>query len=269
MKKFMVALLTLASVIMSTSVGVEAASLQEIKDKGQIVVGMNAEYPPFEWVAIENGETKYMGIDVALGQLIADEIGVELVIDNRAFDSLIPSLQTNKIDLIISGMAHTEAREEQVDFSIPYFNAVSQFAVPVAQLDNYSNLEDFAGKKVGVLQGSIQESFVMDNMPDAEYVSYGKHGDTMEALKAGRVDAILMADITLAQYLIKYADSAALVPNLDIENEGIGNAIAIAKGNEDLVAIVDKVIEDAIASGEMEQIFAEYTQLASENLKTE
>ena len=88
---------------LTSAVNIKAATLEEIKEKGQLVVGMNAEYPPFEWVEVVDGEAVVVGIDASLAQMIADEIGVELVIDNRAFDSLIPTLNTNKIDLIISG----------------------------------------------------------------------------------------------------------------------------------------------------------------------
>lgn len=245
----------------------QAATLDEIKEKGQLVVGLNAEYPPFEWVELVDGEAEYFGIDIELSQAIADEIGVELVIDNRAFDALIPALQTNKIDLIISGMAANEERQQQVDFSIPYFEAVSQFAVGLENVDQYKTVEDLANLRIGVLKGSIQEAWVKEEMPDAEPVSVNKNGDLLEMLKSKKVDAIFMSDLSLAQYLVHYGDSVALVEDLDIANAGVGSAVAIAKDNEALVEVVDKVITDLVESGKMAEIFENNTTKAGENLE--
>lgn len=240
-----------------------AATLAEIKDKGQLVVGMNAEYPPFEWVELVDGKAQIVGIDASIAQLIADEIGVELVIDNRAFDSLIPSLNTNKIDLIISGMSNTEERAEIVDFSVAYYEPVSQFGVNLEDIDTYQSLEDFNGKKVGALLTSTQEIYIKEYMPEVELVSMGKNGDLVEALKAKKVDAILMSDLTLQQYLTNYGDSMGIVQDLDISNELLGTSVALAKDNKDLLDLVDKVITDSKESGKLQQIFDENIEAAT------
>ncbi|XJS10288.1 transporter substrate-binding domain-containing protein [Aerococcaceae bacterium WGS1372] len=240
-----------------------AATFEEIKNRGQLIVGMNAEYPPFEWVELVDGQTQIVGIDASIGQLIADEIGVELVIDNRAFDSLIPSLNTDKIDLIISGMSNTEERAKVVDFSVAYYEPVSQFAVNIEDSENYQTIEDFNGKKVGALLTSTQDIYIKEYMPEVELVSMGKNGDLVEALKAKKVDAILMSDLTLQQYLTNYGDSMMIVPNLDITNELLGTSVAIAKDNTELLEVVDKVINKAKESGQLEQIFAENIEAAT------
>lgn len=263
--KLILVLFTLTS-ILSTTIA-QAATLEEIKERGSIVVGLNAEYPPFEWVELVDGETQYFGIDIELGQAIADEIGVDLIIDNRAFDALIPALQTNKIDIIISGMVANEEREQQVDFSIPYFVAVSQFAVGIENIEEYKTLEDMTSLRIGVLKGSIQEAWVKEEMPEADPVSVNKNGDLLEMLKSKKVDAISMSDLSLAQYLVHYGDSVALVEDLDIANAGVGSAVAVAKDNEALVELIDKVITDLIESGKMDEIFDNNTQKAGESLE--
>lgn len=252
-----------ASLFVFSAVNVKAATLEEIKEKGQLVVGMNAEYPPFEWVELVDGEAVVVGIDASLAQLIADEIGVELVIDNRAFDSLIPSLNSNKIDLIISGMSNTEERAKVVDFSVSYYEPVSNFAVASDQLDNYKSLEDFNGKKVGALLTSTQEIFLKENMPEVELVSMGKNGDLIEGLKAKKVDAIFMSDLTLQQYLTNYGDVVSIVEGIDINNELLGTSVALAKGNTELLEVVDKVITEAKESGELDKVFEENILKAS------
>lgn len=254
----------LVFMLVSVSIlNVSAATLDEIKNKGQLVVGMNAEYPPFEWVELVDGEAQIVGIDASIAQLIADEIGVELVIDNRAFDSLIPSLNTNKIDLIISGMSNTEERAKIVDFSVAYYEPVSQFGVNLEDIDTYQSIEDFNGKKVGALLTSTQEIYIKEYMPDVELVSMGKNGDLVEALKAKKLDAILMSDLTLQQYLSNYGDTMGIVQDLDISNELLGTSVALAKDNKELLDLVDKVITEAKENGKLQEIFNENIEAAT------
>lgn len=248
---------------LTSAVNIKAATLAEIKEKGQLVVGMNAEYPPFEWVEVVDGKAVVVGIDASLAQMIADEIGVELVIDNRAFDSLIPTLNTNKIDLIISGMSNTEERAKVVDFSVSYYEPVSQFAVASDQVDNFKSLEDFNGKRVGALLTSTQEIFLKENMPEIELVSMGKNGDLIEGLKAKKVDAIFMSDLTLQQYLTNYGDVVSVVEGIEINNELLGTSVAMTKGNSELLEVVDKVITEAKENGDLDKVFEENIDKAS------
>lgn len=254
----------LVFMLVSVSIlNVSAATLDEVKNKRQLVVGMNAEYPPFEWVELVDGEAQIVGIDASIAQLIADEIGVELVIDNRAFDSLIPSLNTNKIDLIMSGMSNTEERAKIVDFSVAYYEPVSQFGVNLEDIDTYQSIEDFNGKKVGALLTSTQEIYIKEYMPDVELVSMGKNGDLVEALKAKKLDAILMSDLTLQQYLSNYGDTMGIVQDLDISNELLGTSVALAKDNQELLDLVDKVITEAKENGKLQEIFNENIEAAT------
>lgn len=254
----------LVFMLVSVSIlNVSAATLDEVKNKGQLVVGMNAEYPPFEWVELVDGEAQIVGIDASIAQLIANEIGVELVIDNRAFDSLIPSLNTNKIDLIMSGMSNTEERAKIVDFSVAYYEPVSQFGVNLEDIDTYQSIEDFNGKKVGALLTSTQEIYIKEYMPDVELVSMGKNGDLVEALKAKKLDAILMSDLTLQQYLSTYGDTMGIVQDLDISNKLLGTSVALAKDNQELLDLVDKVITEAKENGKLQEIFNENIEAAT------
>ena len=82
-------------------------ALQEIKDSGKLVVGTCADYPPYEWHLVQDGEDKIIGFDIDIAQAIADELGVELEVQDMDFDGLIPALSTGKIDMIISGMNPT------------------------------------------------------------------------------------------------------------------------------------------------------------------
>lgn len=102
-------------------------SVQEIKQKGTLVVGMSAAYPPYEFTTKENGKTKYVGFEVSLAKLFAKDLGVKLVIKNMDFDSLLVALETGKIDAVISGMNVTTERKKSVDFSNTYHSGDSYF----------------------------------------------------------------------------------------------------------------------------------------------
>ena len=97
--------------------------LNSIKESGKLVVGLSADYAPYEFHVIEDGQDKIVGFDVSLAEEIADELDVELEIKEMDFDALITALPAGKIDLIISGMNPTEKRKKAVDFSEIYYTA--------------------------------------------------------------------------------------------------------------------------------------------------
>lgn len=265
MKKIKLLIITLLAALsfsLSTQV-VSAKSLEEIKEAGAIVFGTNAEYPPFEWVEMKDGEQVYLGIDIDLAQLIADEIGVELVVSDQAFNALIPSLQSGKIDMAIASMSYTQERAEQVDFSEIYFETKNLFAVPVGKEGNYQSIEDFADVKIGVLKASVQEQIINELFPDGDIVSMNKNGDVIESLKAGRVDVVLMDNVVIYQYETLNSDKIAVMDDLALADGSFGNAVAMEKGNSELKAIVDQVILEAIESGKLTEIIEKNIELSS------
>lgn len=255
------ALLSLNVAAQTTS----AKTLDEIKEAGKIVLGTNAEYPPFEWVEMVDGEQEYLGIDLDLARMIADEIGVELVVSDQAFNALIPAIQAGKIDMAIASMSYTEERAEQVDFSEVYFETKNLFAVPVDKVGNYTSLEDFASVKIGVLKASVQEQMIKEQYPETEIVSMNKNGDLIESLKSGRVDAVLMDNVVIYQYETLNSDSIAVVGELALEDSSFGNAVALEKGNAELKAIIDQIILEAIETDELSKIVDKNIELSTKS----
>lgn len=256
MKKTILLLISVVALMVAGAVPSASAqsSLEEIKAKGKIVMGTNAEYPPFEWVKMKDGEQQYVGIDIDIAQLIADEIGVELEISDQAFNSLIPAVQTGKIDFAIAGMSYTEERAEQVDFTTTYYATTNQFVVPADQEGQYTELAHFADLKIGVLKASVQEQLVMAELPNANYTSMNKNGDLIEALKAGKVDAVLMDNIVVSDYIYNNEGLIVAVEGVELDNGSFDKAIALAKGNTELLDVINTVIEEAVASGQIEEI---------------
>ncbi len=114
--------------------GVPVASVDT--DKPNLVMATNAEFPPYEYI---EGDM-YYGIDVEVAKIIADELGYDLVIENVAFDSIIPGVQAGKYDMGMAGMTVTESRLESVDFSTSYATGIQ--AVIVKEGGTIQTIED-------------------------------------------------------------------------------------------------------------------------------
>ena len=99
----------------------EADKLEQIKEAGKIVLGTSPDFPPNEFYILdENGEKQIVGSDIALGQAIADEIGVELEIKPTDFNGVLANVQSGTVDMAISGFAQTEERKQVMQFSDGY-----------------------------------------------------------------------------------------------------------------------------------------------------
>lgn len=273
MKKIAMTLMVLVAMF-TTVAPVQSAlaanSLEDIKENGQLVVGTSADYPPFEWTILdENKDAKIVGIDVDIAQLIADEIGVELVMEDMAFDALIPSVLSGRIDMTIAGMTYTEERAKQVDFSDQYHESVSNFVVLAGEEGKYSSIEDFEGLKIGVQKGTVQEQMVQDNLADADITSMQKTGLLIEALKTGKVDAIFIDDIVTIEFVAHNKEDIAVVNDVLFADPEQGKAIAFAKGNDELVELTNKVIKEALESGKIKEIMEYNIELSSSSTEEE
>lgn len=265
MVKILVSLVIALSIIGTSTLANAQKSLSDIQEAGKLVMGTSADFPPFEWVKIEDGKDEIVGIDVDLAKLIAEEIGVELVIENSSFDGLIPSVSSGRVDMVLAGVTYSEERAKQVDFSEVYYETNSKFVVPVGQEGNFSALEDFADLKIGVQKGTIQESLLKELLPDAELVSMNKNGDLIEAIKAKRIDAVLMDGIVVEEFVNLNSDAIVLMEDIQVEEESEGFAVVTAKDNKELIEVINKVITETIESGKMEEIVTENTELNAEN----
>lgn len=96
----------------STAHAATDSSLTKLQKKGTLVMGTSPDYPPYEFQATVHGKTKIVGMDVAVGEKIAKDLGVKLVVKSMSFDSLLVALQTGKVDMVISGMNPTAARKK-------------------------------------------------------------------------------------------------------------------------------------------------------------
>lgn len=238
-------------------------SLQKIIDKGQLVVGMSADYPPYEFHKLISGKDEILGFDVQLSELIAKELGVEVKIIDMNYNGLLMALQSGQIDMILSAMTPTEERKQSTDFSEIYFEATQTMLVRADDADKYNTKESIAGKKIGVQTGSLQEIILKDQFPESRAVSLTKIPNLVLELESKKIEGIVLETAVADGYLDRYPTLVA--SKLAIEDTTGGTAVAMAKDSTALVAKVNEIIEKAKTDGTIDQ----FMQTAVEQSATE
>ena len=235
--------------------------LNTIQEKGKVVVGMSADYAPYEFHYIdENGKDVIGGFDVDIANEIADALGVDLVIQEMDFDALVAALPAGKVDLVISGMNPTEERAKVVDFSEIYYNSKHGILVRSEDADKFKTFKDLEGVKVGVQLGSTQEQIAKAEIPNVDLQQLANVNNLILELKAGKVDAIVM-EKPVAEMAVKSNPELAVGEPTYEEKTG-GNAVGVAKNNEQLLAKVNEVIKELNETGKMDEYIVKANELA-------
>lgn len=247
MKK-MIKILALVCVFAALSVcfvgcGEEAANTNVIK------FGTNAEFPPFEFV---KGDGSFDGIDIQIANLIAADNGMTPEIVNMEFDSLLVALENGQVDAVIAGMTVKPERAEKVDFSISYYQATQ---VMIVKEDSaIAKASDMAGKKIAVIQGYTGEVCVQKM--GYEYTSFKKGTDAVMELVNGKADVVVIDSATAAKYV---ADNKGLKIVEDATAfEGEEYAIAVKKGNKELLDKINASLQELLDSGKISELGAQY-----------
>lgn len=236
--------------------------LETIQEKGKLVVGMSADYAPYEFHYIdENGKDVIGGFDVDIANEIADAIGVELVIQEMDFDALVSALPAGKVDVVISGMNPTEERAKVVDFSDIYYNSQHGILVRTEDADKYKTFADLEGAKVGAQLGSTQEQIAKAEIPNADLQLLANVNNLILELKSGKVDAIVM-EKPVAEMAVKNNPDLTVGEPTYEEKTG-GNAVGVAKNNPELLAKINEVINELNESGKMDDYILKANELAA------
>lgn len=238
--------------------------LEALKAKGTLVLGTSADYPPYEFHAVINGQDEIVGFDIEIGKKIAEELGLELVIKDMKFDGLLAALDQGTIDIIIAGMSPTPERAENVDFSNIYYESTQTIVVKAADKDSYVDAASLAGKRLGVQKGAIQETIAAEKFPEAEAVALGKVTDLIIALTSGRIDAAII-ELPVAKSAVK-ANPELFVSAIDVPEDSKGTAIALKKNSGDYLDAVNAILKKLGEEGLIEKFVAEATELADQQL---
>lgn len=235
--------------------------LATIQEKGKVVVGMSADYAPYEFHYIdENGQDVIGGFDVDIANEIASALGVELVIQEMDFDALVAALPAGKIDLVVSGMNPTEERAKVVDFSEIYYNSQHGILVRSEDVDKYKTFADLEGAKVGAQLGSTQEQIARNEIQNADLQLLNNVNNLILELKAGKVDAVIM-EKPVAEMAVKSNPELAVGTPIYEDKTG-GNAVGMAKNNPELLAKINEVIKELNETGKMDEYIVKANELA-------
>ena len=245
--------------------------LETIQEKGKLVVGMSADYAPYEFHYIdENGKDVIGGFDVDIANEIADAIGVELVIQEMDFDALVSALPAGKVDVVISGMNPTEERAKVVDFSDIYYNSQHGILVRAEDADKYKTFADLEGAKVGAQLGSTQEQIAKAEIPNADLQLLANVNNLILELKSGKVDAIVMEKPVAEMAVKNNPDLAVGEPTYEEKTNSkyVGTIQKVlvegpSKNNPELLAKINEVINELNESGKMDDYILKANELAA------
>ncbi|MFC4025379.1 transporter substrate-binding domain-containing protein [Oceanobacillus longus] len=216
------------------------------EEKEVLTMATSADFPPFE---SRDTEGNFEGFDIELAQLIAEELGYELKIEDMSFDGLIGALQAERVDMVMAGMSATEKRKENVDFSSEYNRSGEMFVTKAEE--PIEALEELEGKKVGVQLGTIQEEGA-DQLSEEygfEVKKVDDAGIMVQEINSNRIDVMYM-DKEVAK---GYIESQGFVGFDDPTTVSPGMAIAFPKGSE-LVEEVNAALEEIESSGQLNEL---------------
>ena len=242
LKKIVALMLSFLMIVLFVACGAPknksvARSIEDIKNSGKLIVATSADYPPYEFLTRDNG---IQGLDIEIARIIAEELGVELQIDDMDFKDLLTVLEAGECDMVIAALTPDEERKKSVDFSEIYYLAKQSVVVRKADLDKYRTVEDFTGKTICAQSGSTQEDIAHEQFAGAEVTTLAKMGSLILELQTGRVEAIVM-ELPVAEMYATINPELA-VSTVAIADTVASNAIAVAKGNGGLLEHINKVL---------------------------
>jgi len=241
------------------------SKLDSIQSAGRLVVYTDPNFPPFEFIGPNQTP---IGVDMEIARAIAEELGVALDIQEATFDSIITAIRSGRGDIAISGFTITEERAQSIDFSQPYIQSV-QFLILLEDDDSITTMESLAGRSVGVAKGYSGQFWIEDEIDEGgvlydtgvTVMEYNSAIDATLDLRAGRIDVVVM-DQFVAQNIVANSTGLRTIPlqyaDGELASEEYG--VIVAKGNEDLLEVINSVLDRLIAEGKIEQWVIEFSE---------
>lgn len=242
MKKLLFVLIAISS-LFSFSCG---------KKEKVVKMGTNAAFPPFEWVEGKD----VVGFDVTLSNLIANDYGKTLKVVDMSFDGLIAALQAGSVDFIASGMTATDERRKSVDFSDPYYSSKQTIIVRVSN-KSVSSVADLKGMVIGVQAATTGEIYATEEIDGANVKSFRTVIDAALALKNSAIEAIIIDELP-AKEIVKSNPELKIVDDDFFTDE---YAIAVKKGNTELLNSINNTIRTIKANGIYQKMLEAYMPL--------
>ncbi|MCX5514665.1 amino acid ABC transporter [Kaistia algarum] len=245
---------SLKKIALSALLAVSAVAGAEAKDWSTIRIGVEAAYPPFNFI---DSAQQIQGFDVDIAKAVCEKLKANCTFVAQDWDGIIPALQAGKFDAIFSSMTITDERKKVVDFSRAYYNTPSAFIAPKASALKDVSPEALKGKTLGAQSSTIQSSYLEANYPGFDMKLYPSQDEVNLDIVAGRIDA-LFVDKVVGMDWLKTADGACcevVGPDIPI---GSGIGAAVRKEDTDLRDAISTAINEIKADGTYDKINAKY-----------
>lgn len=249
MNKFIKLSSIVLALVMSVCVFAGCSS-NEAEKSNVLTMATSADFPPYEYY--ENDEI--VGIDIDIMNAVCEKIGMELEPQDMSFDSVIGAAQTGKTDIAMSGITITEDRKNMVDFTIPY-TSTAQSIIVVAG-GEISAKADLEGKKIGVQINTTGDTQVTEEFGDDAVDRFQNGALAVESLKNGKVDCVVI-DGEVAKALVAANEGLEIIADAYSIEE---YAIALKKGNTELLDKINAALEQLLADGTIDTIMDKYIE---------
>lgn len=224
-----------------------SAELKDILTAGKIKIATPENFPPFGSLGMEG---EYEGYDIDVARMIAEDLGVELEIVPVTSKQRIPFLETDRVDLVISTLGANPERAKSIWFShayAPFFSGA--FAKPDVGV---SAIADFAGKKIAVTGGTLEDLAISEDAPDgANIIRFGDNAATIAAYVSGQADVIVTGNMVALGISTEY-------PDFDLETKFIiansPSFIGVKTGNSDLLQWVNVFVLHKKLNGSLNEL---------------
>lgn len=260
-KQWSLSLSIMLALLMTMAATPAMAELPDILESGKIRIAVPENFPPFGSLG-EEGE--YVGYDVEIAQMIADDLGVELELVPVTSKQRIPFLETDRVDLVVSVMGANPERAKSIWFSSAYAPFYSgAFAKPDVKLDS---VKGFSGKKVGVTGGTLEDLAISADAPaDAEIIRFGDNAATISAYVSGQTDVIVTGNMAALEI-------SKNNPDFNLETKFIiANSpcyIGVKSGNLDLLQWVNVFILHKKLNGKLNELSLKWLEQPLPELPT-
>jgi cystine transport system substrate-binding protein len=236
------------ALILLAALPAAADSFAAIRQRGVLRVGCEGTYSPF---CYQDEQGNLVGFDVDIARAVAGKLGVKAEFTPSKWEGILAALDTGRFDIVANQVTISDERKKVYDFSVPYTYSGLQILVRKDRVKDIKGPEDLAGKKVGVLLGTNHEQWLRDHTPKAEIRTYDEDATRNQDLLVGRIDAILHDRLIVGSTLKIYGGN--IVPTGGLLSD-TRQAIAIKKGNPDLVAAIDQALAALAADGTLKHI---------------
>ncbi len=227
-----------------------ANALEKIKADGVLTVALSPDFSPMEFVdSSKTGQEQYVGFDITLAKYIAENLGVELVIEPMGFDASQTAVYTGSVPMSISGYSWTEERAQNYELSDYYYAGENEtrqaLLIKKENADKYASPEDLAGQDVGAQNASLQMQLVTEQLAGANPVAIGDITVGVMELKSGNIEALAVAYGNAEMIVDANPDLVICTWEFDVKAEYAANVIMMQKGETELLDAVNAILAQA------------------------